>query len=435
MKTLLKNCRLVLENRVADSDLLIENDRISKISDNIKSAGIDNTIDIKKKIVFPGAVDPHIHLELNLGPGRMSSDTFESGTAAALNGGVTTVFDFAHQELPGETLLNAYQRSKKNSVSAKNRLYFHSGIMNLSDNLEEQIDRVFKAGVKSFKIYMNSVKTNSEFLYRAIKKISSLKGKILLHCEDAVIIEYLKKKLHNENKRGCGNIPASRPDYLELYSIANAAILAENLDAEIYVVHLSTASGAEYIKQMQKQGVKISAETCAQYLLLTDDIYKKKDGFLFTCTPPFRKKRDNEVLWDSIKNETIKFISTDHCPFLKKQKQRFSGSFVDYVYGLPGVEFSPVLMISEMRKRKFDYSKISRLLSTNAAKYFELYPEIGVIKAGSKADLFVYNPDCRQKLSCRNWKTNCDFYQFENRVVDGKIEIVIFDGEIVKNIG
>lgn len=431
-KLLLKNCKLVLENRVIQSDILIENGRIKKISNKIKETGIGGVIDVENKLVFPGAIDPHIHLELNLGNGRVSSDTFETGTAAALNGGVTTVFDFAHQELQGETLLQAYNRSRKQSVSAKNRLFFHSGIMNLTSDIEKQIEDVFKAGVKSFKIYLNSIKTNSEFLYRAIKKIGELNGKVLLHCEDAVIIEYLKKKLHNDNKRGPENIPESRPDYLELYSIMNAAVLAENLDAEIYVVHLSTAAGAEFIKKAQKKGIKINAETCAQYLLLTDAVYKKKDGYLFTCAPPFRKKKDNEALWNSLKSETVKFISTDHCPFLKDQKKKFSDSFINYVYGLPGVEYSPVLMISEMEKRKFDYPKIGRLISTNAAKYFGLYPETGAIKEGSKADLFVYNPNKPQKLSCKKWKSNCDFYQFENRIVNGTIEIVIFDGNLIK---
>jgi len=105
---------------------------------------------------------------------------------------------------------------------------------------------------------------------------------------------------------------------------------------------------------------------------------------------------------------------------------------VNYVYGLPGIEFSPILMISEMRKRKFDYPKISRLLSTNAAKYFNLYPRIGVIKERAAADLFIYNPEGEYKLTCKNWKINSDINQFENWKVSGRIETVVFDGKIAR---
>ncbi len=305
--------------------------------------------------------------------------------------------------------------------------------MNLTDDIEKQIDDVYRAGVRSFKIYLNSIKVNNEFLYRTFKKIGSLNCKALVHCEDAVIIEHLKKKLLSENKLGCKNIPEYRPDFLEYFSIVSASILAENLGTELYIVHLSTASGAKYIEMAKKRGVKIYAETCPQYLLLTDEVYKKKDGFLFTCTPPFRKKEDNEYLWKMLKKEIISFIATDHCPFLKKQKIAFSQDFTKYLYGLPGIEYSPIIMISEMRKRKFSYPLISRLLSTNAAKYFGLFPELGIIKENSKADLFVYNPAGQQILSWKNWKINSDFNQFEGMKVNGSIETVIFDGKILRN--
>ncbi len=430
---LVRNGNVITENEVTKKDILISGDRIKKIAQGIK---IDankkvEVIDAAGKFVFPGAVDPHTHHELNLGAGRMSSDTFSTGTAAALAGGVTTIFDFAHQESKDETLKQAYIRTRKLADKAHNRVYLHGGIMNLTDDLEKQIEEAFKCGVTSFKIYLNSIRTTTEFLYRAFSKIAELKGRILLHCEDASIVEYLKKELHNAGRRSAKYIPASRPEFVEYHSIVSCSIIAEVTGAEIYIVHLSTGRGAAYIAEAQKRGVKISVETCPQYLLLTDEIYKRRNGHIFTCTPPFRKKEDNEILWKYLKNEVIKFIGTDHCPFTKMQKDKFSDSFVNYVYGLPGIQFSPVLMISEMRKRGFDYPLISRLLSTNAAKYFGLYPRLGVLKENSTADLFIYNPSIEQKLSYKNWLINSDFNQFEGHIVNGQIETVIFEGKEV----
>jgi len=297
MKTqdiIIKNGSIVKENSVVSADIWIKDGKIFKLARSISTVNNERSIiiDAAGKYIFPGALDPHTHHELNLGPGRMSSDTFATGSAAALNGGVTTIFDFAHQELPGETLLQAYRRVSKSARSANNRVFLHSGIMRLTDDLEKQISDVFKAGAHSFKIYLNSKTVNSEFLFRAFRAIAKLGGKILLHCEDGAIIEFLKKELHSQKKRSCKYIPESRPAYLELHSIITAATLAKNLNAEIYIVHLSTGAGAKFIEAAQQSGVKINAETCPQYLLLDDSVYKRKDGY-FNKISNRKKNREN----------------------------------------------------------------------------------------------------------------------------------------------
>jgi dihydropyrimidinase len=431
MSILIKNGNVIFEDKVLKKDILINNNYIKKIDDDI-SEKTDKVIDATDKYIFPGVIDPHTHLDLDLGIQRVSSDSFETGSNAALNGGVTTMFTFAHQELENETLKNAYCRRKKMAISSKNKILFHSGIMHLSDDIENQIEEISELGVKSFKIYLNNPNTNSELLYRCFKKVKEINGKILLHCEDYSIIEFLKNELKKNNKISSEYIPESRPDFLEYYSITQCAILAEQLGTEIYIVHLSSGKSAKLICELQNRGIKINAETCSQYLLLTDSVYKKKDGYIYTCTPPFRKKEDNKILWDYLKQEIIKFIATDHCPFMLNQKEKYKNDFTKFVYGLPGVEISPILMISEMKKRNFDFPLISRLLSTNIAKYFNLFPSIGVLKNGSYADLFIYNPNDKTILSHKTWKTNCDFNQFEGWECDGKIENVILNGKIIK---
>jgi len=230
MSLLIKGGTVVLEETTKKADLLIEKGKIKKLGARIAAKQAKTVIDAKGKYIFPGAIDPHVHLELDLGTGRRSSDTFASGSAAALNGGVTTMYTFAHQEKKDETLLQAYRRRQKLTAKAKNRILFHAGIMYRNWGMERQIKEVFAEGVTSFKIYNNSLAINTEVLYRAFRTIGYLGGKVLLHCEDGRIVEYLKNNLHHRNRRTSCYVPDSRPAFVEHHSIVSSALLAERLD-------------------------------------------------------------------------------------------------------------------------------------------------------------------------------------------------------------
>ncbi len=427
MDLIIRGGTLVLENKTLRADLHIRNGHIHRWGKSLRVPRAE-TLDARGQYVFPGAIDPHVHHELNLGPGRQSSDTFVSGSTAALHGGVTTMFDFAHQEKPRETLVQAYARHLRKARGAVNRVRFHAGIMRMSDDLEQQIADVAACGVRSFKLYLNSPQMNTEFLYRALRAISEVKGRALLHCEDGTLTEYLKRTYHAAGKRAAKYLPESRPAVLEIMALTQALILARECRTPLYIVHLSTGAGARAVAAAQATGLDVAAETCPQYLLLDESIYRRRDGHRYTCTPPLRTAADREVLWALLRDEIISCLGTDHCPFTKQQKDRGRASFVNYVYGLAGVETGPALMLTEMRKRNFGWPLMGRLLATNAARLFGLYPRVGVIAPGARADLFLYDPHGTHRLSCREWHMQSDVSQFEGWKLHGRISTVLTTG-------
>lgn len=430
MSIVIRGGTVVLENKTVQADLLIARGKIVRLGKAMRDPNAE-IIDARGQYVFPGAIDPHTHHELDLGPGRRSLDTFTTGSATALAGGVTTMFDFAHQEKPGETLVQAYDRHCRKLINhpPRNRVLFHAGVMRLSADLEQQIRAVARRGVRSFKLYLNSPAMTSEFLHRAFAAIAAVKGRALLHCEDGPIIEFLRQRLHRAGKRAARYLPESRPAALEVASIVQAVALARLSGVKLYIVHLSTGEGAHIVALARQAGLAIVAETCPQYLLLDESIYRRRDGHVYTCTPPLRTKKDNAILWQALQHEAINFLATDHCPFTRAQKDRFRASFVNYVYGLPGVGMATPLMLSEMRRRKFSFPLMGRLLATNAARYFGLYPRFGVIRPGATADLFLYDPRQSYRLSDRAGL--CDFNQFAGRLVNGRVTTTLLGGRVV----
>jgi len=429
MNLIIRGGTLVLEEKTQVADMLVRSGKIARIGKGLRAPRAE-TVDARGQYVFPGAIDPHTHHELDLGPGRRSVDIFVSGSWVALMSGVTTMFDFAHQEKPGETLLRAFDRHQRTLRRQRlyNRILFHSGVMRLADDLEAQIAAVAKRGVRSFKLCLNSPAMTSEFLWRAFAAIARVDGIALLHCEDGQIVEYLKRTLHAAGKRAARFIPASRPASLETAALAQALTLARAHGTRLYIVHLSTGEGAQLIALAQQAGLPIVAETCPQYLLLDESIYRGRNGHLPTCTPPMRTKGDNAELWHALQHETISCLATDHCPFTRAQKNRFKASFVDYVYGLPGLGTAVPLLLSEMTRRKFPLPLMGRLLATNAARTFGLYPHLGVIRPGAAADLFLYDPRRPYRLPAQ--AGNCDWSPFAGRRVSGAVTTTIMDGQV-----
>lgn len=425
----LKNFKIVFENYISNVNLFIENGKISfnpALNPNLYQI-IDGE---NKKYILPGAIDVHTHFSLNLGPDRISSDDFVSGGKAALVGGVTTLFDFAHQDYEKETLLEAYKRRKEESSNCPANIFFHSGIMRLDDDIEEQIYEISDFGVRTFKIYLNSVKTTDLFLYRAFKAIKNINGIAVLHCEAGDIIEYNKALLHNEGKVSVENHPLSRPDYLESFAIAKVIEIAKFFDTNIYIVHLSTEKGLNLIRRNKSNLSFLECETAPHYLLLTQEKYYSEKGYYYTCCPPFRKENDNEALWNGLRDETIKVIATDHCPFTANQKEKFADSFINYVFGLPGLETAYPIILSEGLARGFSINQIVKWYSTNPAKLFNLFPSKGVIQEGCDADLIIYNPDIIWEINHAKLHSDCGFNQFDGLKIKGKIENTFISGKL-----
>ena len=429
-KILIKNGRVVFPDKIEKNDILIRRGKITKISKNIVAEKNYKVIDATNKYVLPGGIDVHTHMELEVWKKMISSDDYRNGSIAALNGGITTFFGFAYQK-KGERLCDTYKREIEKAKKSIINFKLHIGITDIQDDFEKQIKECIKKGCNTFKIHLNDPSVDSIFLYRAFKAISKYNGIAVLHCEDGLLIEFLKQEYIRKGKKSIIYHPRTRENFIEKMAIEKVISLAEKLNTKIYIVHTSTAEGADLIHYAKKRGtVYIEAETCPQYLLFTESKYYSKNGYLYSCSPSFKRKYDIEVLWKRIKDNTLRVISSDHCPFLIKQKKYGKEDFTKIPYGIPGIETLYHIILSEGRKRGLKIEQIVKLISTNPAKIFKLYPQKGVLRKDSDADILIYNPDKSFKISYKNLKTNCDYSPYEGMKIDGKIETVITMGKI-----
>ncbi|MCK4777495.1 MAG: amidohydrolase family protein, partial [Actinomycetia bacterium] len=303
---LIKNIKVITDSEYT-ADISIKDGKIVSVtarepdnsnnttrsSGQIDTVTADRIIDGTGLEAFPGGIDAHCHLDLDLGPGRVSCDDVEAGTLSAVNGGITTTITYAYRE-NDLTLYESYLKFKEKTDKAHTSIFYHSGIFKITDTLEQEIKDTDTAAdaddIVSFKIHLNDPAVTNSVLYRALRAVKGTKKRLTIHCEEGELIEFLKSEAVDLSIK---SHPLTRPDTLEEMSILRSGLLAELLDVPIYIVHLSSAKGLNAVRELKKRGLDIETETTPQYLLLTEDMYNRSDGHLHTCCPPFRKKRDN----------------------------------------------------------------------------------------------------------------------------------------------
>ncbi len=430
-KILIKNGNLVFEDRIKKQDILIKNNKIISIKDSIPVKDQYHIIDADNKYILPGGIDVHTHMALEVWKNMVSSDDYLTGSQAAVNGGITTYFGFAYQK-KNESLLDAYYR-EQNKINNKSVCDYklHIGITDLSENYDKEIKQCINRGLTTFKIHLNDPAVDTVFLYKIFKSIAKYNGIAVLHCEDGKLVEYLKQEYVRKNKKSILYHPATRKNYIEKIAIDTVIDIATELNTKIYIVHVSTSEGVNAIARAKEKGkIWIEAETCPQYLIFTENKYREKNGYLYSCSPSFKSKYDRDALWNALKKGILKVVSSDHCPFTVKQKNYGKNDFTKLPYGIPGIETTYHILLSEGMKRGFKINEIVKLISTNPAKIFGLYPQKGTIRKNGSADIVIYNKKKNFKISHRNMMTQCDYSPYENMNIKGKIETVIVQGKI-----
>lgn len=414
---------------IEETDLRIDSGRISAIGP-VPAGPEDRVVEGGGKLLFAGGIDPHVHLEQLTASGRTSSDDFAGGCRAALFGGTTTLGDFAYPE-PGERLVSAWKRrGDLLSPSVSCRIFFHVTISEEVDDLEDQIDECIQEGINSFKVHLNDPQMNSEFLDRICRHLSRRKVLLLVHAEEGEKIAELTEKLRREGKTGLASHARSHPSGVEAGAIRQVLTRGREHGTDIYIVHLSTRAGLEIIREFKREGNSVWAETCPQYLFLTEDKYLEPDGYCYTCLPPFRTESDREALWEGLADGTVDLVSTDHCPFTRAQKDTWEGDFSRIPGGLPGVETRIPLLFSAARRRGFSWQKLSELVSGRAAEIFHLSGR-GTIREGAAADLFLYDPEASGEIDYRRLHMNCDFSPYQGMKFRGRVDLTMRGGKIV----
>lgn len=434
---ILKNGTLVSPEGLRKADLAIKENRIFLIAKTIDTSPEDEVVDVAGCWVFPGFIDAHTHLSADIGT-MTTSDTFATGTRAAVCGGTTSIVDFATQD-KGMTLTQAIERWHEKADGLSHANYaFHLAITDWNDASKAEIPSIRQAGVTSFKCYLayDALKVNGGELLDILEAVKPFGGMMGVHCEIGEIINELQSRELSLGHTSPAAHPRSRPAETEAAAIDEYCWVARLAGMPVNVVHLSTALGLEAVRRARGKGQIVHIETCPQYLLLDESNYER-DGFegaKYVMSPPLRKPFDVEVLRQAVREGEIETISTDHCAFtFGEQKQAGLHNFTKIPNGAPGIEHRPALMATLFEK--LGPGRLCALLSENQARIFDMYPRKGVLREGSDADITVWDPSQQWTISQQNQHQNVDYTPYEGFNVKGKARFVYVNGILAARDG
>jgi len=436
MKTLIKNGNVITAVDNYFADVLVEDGKVSVIGAKL-SMEADKAIDASGKLVIPGGIDPHTHMELPFG-GTSASDDFRTGTIAAAHGGTTTIIDFAVQ-YQGESLVQAVDNWHGKAEGKTAIDYgFHLITTDLPDERVPEMRQLINEGVMSFKLFMaypGVFLADDATIFRAMKNAGKWGGLVCMHAENGIVINEIIKHVLAEGKTAPRYHALTRPTKAEAEGVHRAIAIAEMADAPVYIVHLSCADALEEVREARDAGLPAYAETCPQYLFLDYSLYEREgfEGAKWVMTPPLREKWNQEKLWQGLQGNDLQVISTDHCPFcMKEQKELGRDDFTKIPNGGPGVEHRMSLIYNGgVAGGRISLNRFVELTSTTAAKLFGLFPRKGTIAVGSDADIVIFDPNKEMTISVNTHHMNVDYSAYEGMKVRGVAETVLSRGRVV----
>lgn len=438
MSVLIKNGRIVTAESDYIADIYTENESIVAIGKNLPYAA-DRTIDAKDKLVFPGGIDPHVHLDMPF-MGTSSSDDYTSGTRAALFGGTTMVIDFVLQT-QGDTLKNALKawqsRSKDKAVGDYS---YHMAVTDFNPEVaKEVVHMIENEGITSFKTFMaykGALMIDDGQMVQLMKVLKENGGLITVHATNGDVIDSLIAKNRAEGNTKPIFHYLSQPEVTEAEASARFTDMLHYTECTGYIVHMTCEGALNAVRKSTLRNQKVFVETCTQYLTLDASLYEREDGAKWVMSPPLREKKDQTSLWSGINQGLIQVVGTDHCPFTWEQKQMGKNDFSKIPNGHPAIEHRMELLFSEgVKKGKISLSKYVELTSTNAARIFGMYPKKGTIAIGADSDLVIFDPDKKHTLSANTHHMNADYSSYEGFKVTGKTETVLLRGKVVIDNG
>ena len=435
MALLIRNGEIVTVGARVHGDIYVENETITRIGKNLEAPPDAEIIDATGKLVFPGFIDPHVHIYLPF-MSTFAKDTHETGSIAALVGGTTTYIEMCCPNR-NDDALEGYQlwKSKAHGKSACDYA-FHMSVTKFVKETESQLRQIVADGTASFKIflaYKNFFGVDDGEMYQTLELAKRLGVIVTAHCENAELVGRLQQSLLAQGRSGPEWHEPSRPQAVEAEGTNRFATFLGITGAAGYVVHLSCKDALEAAMAAKSRGVRIWVESVLPHLLL-DKSYAERpgvEGMKHVMSPPLRERNNQQVLWKALENGSIDTVGTDHCPFDTSQKLLGKDAFTLIPNGIPGIEERVSLLYTYGVKRgTLDLHRFVDSASTRAAKLFGLFPRKGTIAVGSDADLVVFDPEYRGKISAATQHTNCDYSGFEGMEVEGRPSIVTVRGKI-----
>ncbi len=434
MSILIKNGRIVTASESYIADVYIDGEKIIAIGKDL-SYQADKFIDASDKLILPGGIDPHVHLDMPF-MGTYSSDDYETGTRAALFGGTTMVIDFVLQT-QGDTLHNALNTwREKSKGKAIGDYSYHIAVTDFNENVgKEVVQLIEEEGISSFKTFMaykGALMIDDGQMVQLMKVVKANGGLVTVHATNGDMIDSLIAKHKNEGNLSPLYHYLSQPEVTESEASSRFIDMLHYTGCPGYIVHMTCEGALNAVRKATQRNQKIFVETCTQYLTLDATLYENNfEGAKWVMSPPLREKKDQEALWSGINQGLIQTVGTDHCPFLWEQKRMGEHDFSKIPNGHPAIEHRMELLFSEgVNKNKISLTKFVEISATNAAKIFGMYPRKGTIAIGSDADIVIFDPKKEHTISVKTHHMNCDYSGYEGRKLIGKTETVILRGQV-----
>ncbi len=436
MTTLIKNGRVVTAVDDYLADVFIDGEIVTLIGRDL-NVQADKTIDATGKLVIPGGIDPHVHMELPFG-GTVSSDDFKTGTIAAAFGGTTSIIDFAIQ-YKGTTFQQTIDdwHTKAAGKCAIDYSY-HLAVTEYRPDQDKEIAKIIDQGVTTFKLFLaypGVFMVDDATMFRVMRSAGEAGGLTLVHAENGDAIQLKIAELLAAGKTEPKYHAQSRPVVMQADGTARALRVAEFAKAPVFIVHVSCEASMREIVRSRDAGNPAYGETCTQYLFLDDSYYDRPnfEGAKYVFTPPLVGRENIEPLWTGLKLGYLQEVSTDHCPFhFKGQKELGRGNFNKIPNGGPGVEDRLAMVYhGSVIERGFSLQKFVDITSTASAKMFGMFPKKGTIAVGSDADIVIFDPQKEQTRSAKTHHSNCDYSLFEGMKIKGVVETVLSRGKTI----
>ena len=441
MTTLIKGGTVVSATGADRAEVLIDGERVEAVlrpGSGIAAAAEQGAevIDATGKLVVPGGVDVHTHMELPFG-GTFASDTFETGTRAAAWGGTTTILDFAVQKY-GENVrecLDAWMAKAEGNCAID--YGFHMIIGGVDNDSLKEMDLLVNEGITSFKLFMaypGVFLADDGQILRAMQQAAGNGGLIMMHAENGLAIDVLAEQAFERGETSPVTHGYVRRKELESEATHRAIQLAKVGAAPLYIVHLSASEALEQVAIARDAGMNVFAETCPQYLHFSLEEHLDRPGFegaAYVCSTPLRSRAEGhqDDLWKGLRTNDLAVVSTDHCPFcMKEQKELGLNDFRAIPNGIGGVEHRMDMIYQGVVTGEIGLARWVELCSTTPARMMGLYPRKGTIAPGADADIVIYDPDRQWTISVDNHHMNMDHSAYEGFEVTGHVDTVLSRG-------
>ena len=443
MTILVRGGRVVTTAGATATDVLIDGERVAAVLEpgsalaDAAEGGAKRVVDASSCYVVPGGIDVHVHLQLPMLPGAVSSDTFETGTAAAAWGGTTTVIDFAGQILGSKVRDAVDERMAEAEGQCAVDYGFHLSMGDVDEESLKEMHTLVEEGISSFKYFMaypGAYYSDDAQILRAMQQAADTGGLVMMHAENGIAIDVLRDQAAERGDVEPVWHGRTRPAALEAEAVHRAVALAAVGEAPLYIVHLSSAEALEQVAIAREQGRNVFAETCPQYLYLSIEEHLDQpglDGIRHICSPPLRPASGHDTLWNGLRTNDLAIVSTDHCPFCDNEKLLGVDDFRGVPNGLGTLEHRMDLIHQGVVAGELSLARWVETCSTTPARMFGLYPRKGVIMPGSDADIVIYDPEATHTLGVDTHHMNIDNSVWEGVSVTGQVRSVLSRGSFV----